>query len=763
MEKVRANLRGRYLANGYTPLLALLFLLLISGVSIKFSIFAAFLIASHSVFGSFVYSKFISKQEWIPISGVGFAVGTLLAIVTDQIFVTTPLRDKSWVIIPFASIYLIAHQTKNSNFQKVSIRNQIPWLSLIFLSLVGLIQERYWPLWVALGMMPLIAIANLSVQKLRKTLICSTSVISAITFMAVMRNRPQLWWIKTQDFQFFESLSYSLAHWGWRDQVYAHGYPIYYHWLTFAWTGMFTRIMNAPTWLVLSKIAPPVVILFLILLLNEVLNLFSLTRLQKTVVLLILLLLNDFNFESPSMIFSYLFLLAFLLVTADFFKSGKLIPAIGAALLAGASLASKSSNIAILIGGLIGIFIYGWKFGSTTLSKIFAFTTICGSVLVSIFYLFYFSSPYSGNIGLGVAGISRDYYGDLISLPRFGFILWSIIVVVNLMIFLSIGILAMMRRNEIRSNLVFWYFIGATPCSLIPLLVLYSVHEQEEYFYHSWTLIGSIIFLAYMVQYAIPKTRLGNIRSVALRAAILVIMTTGINFILHDDRSGSVRAIQVRVIRGSLILQLLVVLVVVAVIELAIRRRTNWSNLFMSFFIAGTLILIASLNSQWVNHEQQFRNEVTSSTHHDFMLGTTEEMEIGNSISLKTPENSIIASNYFCDNPCDASTYSPYRANWSVGGEAMFLAVYSHRRFLVTGYGYMWQNVPPSPDVIKRMDVSLRFGSEPSEKLLKDLLSYNVDYFVVDKTMSKVDNWSQFASIISSNDRFELLKLKIVS
>lgn len=183
----------------------------------------------------------------------------------------------------------------------------------------------------------------------------------------------------------------------------------------------------------------------------------------------------------------------------------------------------------------------------------------------------------------------------------------------------------------------------------------------------------------------------------------------------------------------------------------------------MSFFIAGTLLLIVSLNLQWVNHQQQFRNEVTSATHHDFMLGTAEEMEIGKSISTSTPEDAIIASNYFCDDPCDVSTYSPNREDWSIGGEAMFLAVYSHRRFLVTGYGYTWQNVSPSLDVLNRIDVSLRFGAAPSETKLKELLSYDVDYFVVDKTMSDVADWSKYASTITSNNRFVLLKLKTFS
>jgi hypothetical protein len=763
MKKAVAQLIDQYRVSEFAPLLALLVLLATSGVSFKYSIFSIFLVGSHSVFGSFVYSKYIAKHRCGHISGIGFAIGTLAAIVIDQIFVTTPLREKSWVIIPLASLAFIIHRSRNNVIQLVPVKSQIPWLMLVFLSLVGLIQERFWPLWVALGMVPLIAITNFPVNKLRRTLICSTAFISVLTFMEIAKNRPQLWWIKTQDFQFFESLSYSLAHWGWRDQIYATGNPVYYHWLTFAWTGMFTRIMNAPNWLMLSRIAPPIIILFVILLLNEIFDHFSLTRIQKTMILLILLLLNDLNFESPSMIFSYLFLLAFLIVASEFLHSEKLLPAIVAAMLGGASLASKSSNIAILAGGLIGIFVYGWKYCAISLSKIISFIAVCGTALIAIFYLFYFSSPYSGNIELGFAGISRDFYGDLKYLSRSSFIIWSFIVVLNLMIFYGLAILVMMRQREMRSSIIFWYFVCATPFSLLPLLVLYSVHQQEEYFYHSWTFVGSIIFLVYMAQLVIPRIRSSNFKSLAIRVAALVIITSCINFFLHDDRSGSVQAIELRVIRGSLMIQLLSVFLVLAVGEFMVRRKTLWSNWFASLFTSGIVILIISLNSQWISNQQQFLNEVTSSTHNGFMLGTADDIQIGKSISSMTPEDAIIASNYFCDEQCDVSNYSQNRADWSVGGEAMFLSVYSHRRFLVTGYGYMWQNVPPSQDVINRIDISLRFGSQPSEESLRELLAYNVAYFVVDKTMTETRDWSQFGSTISSNNRYVLLQLKSVS
>ena len=127
----------------------------------------------------------------------------------------------------------------------------------------------------------------------------------------------------------------------------------------------------------------------------------------------------------------------------------------------------------------------------------------------------------------------------------------------------------------------------------------------------------------------------------------------------------------------------------------------------LAFIITGTIVLTVSLNIRWF-HDRHFRNEVTSETHRDYMLGDPELIEIGQAIQNLTPESAIIASNYFCDDPyCSAEDYSPHRSDWKRGGEAMGLVMYAHRRFLVSGYGYLWQNVRPSDDVIERLDLSV--------------------------------------------------------
>jgi hypothetical protein len=51
------------------------------------------------------------------------------------------------------------------------------------------------------------------------------------------------------------------------------------------------------------------------------------------------------------------------------------------------------------------------------------------------------------------------------------------------------------------------------------------------------------------------------------------------------------------------------------------------------------------------------------------------------------------------------------------------------------------------------------FGKRPTSDLLDALVNQGVSYFVLDKTMSSVLDWSSFGRELVSNERFILLQL----
>jgi hypothetical protein len=734
--------------------------LVLSGVSPRYAVLATMLIGTHTVFGLLILRHYLQDATAKHFIGSGFALGTLIAVCIDQLLVTTPLKNYSF-LIPIVAIFLLSLCNKNRNrIQLFTQDMRFPTLILMFLMLVGLIQERYWPLWIALSMLPLVAFTIRANAKFHRLWVLPCWVLTLTTSVTVIKNRPDLWWIKTQDFQFFESLSFSLAHWGARDQVFATGNPILYHWFTFAWTGLITRVIDAPTLLVLTKIGPPIVILFLIYVLDEVLSRFILSASQRITGILVVLLLNDLNFESPSMVFSYIFLIAFVSQIIQFFNDDKISIAVIATALAAGAFAVKSSNVAVLGGALIGVAYFGWQMRSNGLQKIAILIFSVSAGLIFVFMTMYFNSPYGGNIEFGLIGLARDFYGDIAALPRKSYVFWSFFVLLNVMAFYSLVLIQGLRLADFRNNVLLLIFCGSIPMTLLALTISQSVHEQEEYFQHSWVMVGSICLIVIAARLIDDSKRDQIIHRRTLFFSILMICGTWlIQYLIPTDNSGAYRAIRMRILDGSVSVLLIASASIIMLIFSLLRTDLFGFKRPLAFIIAGTAVLTVSLNVRWF-HDQNFRNEVTSETHRDYMLGDTGLIQIGEAIQTLTPENAIIASNYFCDDPdCSSEEYSPLRSDWKRGGEAMGLVMYAHRRFLVSGYGYLWQNVRPSDDVIMRMDLSIEFGSSPNEALLAQLLERNVSYFVVDKSKSEVSDWSDFASTVETTDRYILLKL----
>ena len=742
--------------------LALMVILLLSEVPLKYCILSTLVVMSHTFVGAKIYQRFVPSDATTFPLGVGFASGSLFAVALDQLLVPTAFRDFSWIAIPIAAVIALIGDLQTSRPFHTPNTAQISITTLGFLVLTGLVQERYWPLWIAISMLPLVLIGNTKIPKVNRTYIITLWALVVGTALLVIRNRPTLWWIKTQDFQFFESLSYSLAHWGSRDQVFATGNPILYHWFSFAWTGMISRIIGSPDWLMLTKIGPPIVIIFLVHIVNELLAHFNLSRNQRVFGILIVLLLNDLNFESPSMVFSYIYLLAFCILVLNFFANKTIPIALLAAALSAGALAAKSSNIAVLSGGLCGIFYFGWTRFKLQRFAVTRMSFFVGVALSSVFLSMYFKSPYGGNIEFGVVGLAQDAYGDIATLPRISFIFWSLFFLLNVTVFNLLILRTSWITAILRNNVFLWIFLGSTPFSIAALLISKSVHEQEEYFQHSWVIIGSICFVVLLFELINHlHMRTTSLRRICLASVVLVLSTWTLQLLIPTGNSGAYHAVKMRILNGASIILLLAAALAVFLTSHTPRLRLSRSDLRSAVLAAGAVILIFSLNTRWFTDQNKFQNEVSAETHNEYMFGDHIVQDIGEAVSTLTPESAIIASNYFCDQiDCEFDSYDPHRLNWSIGGEAMYLVVYSHRRYLATGYGFLWQNVKPSDDVVRRIELSIDFGAAPSVELLDDLQNRGVTYFVVDLSMTAFRDWTKFGEIVASNERFILLKLK---
>ena len=742
--------------------LLLLVVQLISEVPFFLAVKAETYLATQVVFGAVVTGFLLKRRlDFAEFVGLGFAVGSLVAMCIDQLLIETPLQSFSWLFLPIATIAIAARRKLRGFATFSDSEKTLPLPLIAFLLLVVLVHERYWPLYIALSIIPLLLFNVFKPQSMQKMVVrgiqVALSAVTAVVAFVVIHGRPNLWWIKTQDFQFFEALSYSLTHWGSNDQVFVQGQPVLYHWFSFAWMGLFTKVTEAPSWVMQTKIAPIFVSLTIIYLIIALLKRVGFMGWRASIILIVFVLLNDFNFESFSMIFSYVWLLALAYFLIQWSEQQHWRLVFATSFMAAGALGAKSSNIAVIVAGC------GMLFLSQLLQRkfkpilIFSHGIIIAFALSLVYLKLYFNSPYDAIINIGTVGIAQDVYGDVDSLPRPQFIFWSIIILLNLLLiyFVAAASTRSSRNPHFKTFLLF--STGAIIATTAALLIMTSVHEQEEYFLHAFVLFGSLIVgIAFCEFIQLLLTTTNRWLFVAYSATMLLCVGV-VRLVFSDDNSGEFWAVRSRIVNGSSIVVLLLTAILLGLI---MQKRMPIGHIALVFMACSTLVSIFTSNAKWFISQQGFKDEVTSHQFSNFMLGSNEIKTFLIDAKTLIPQDAIVATNYECDDlNCPSESLGPDRPNWDVGGEAMLMTIYLERRMFVSGYGYLWQNVELPEFAKERMRLSSDFSANPTEELASKLRQSGVDYFIIDKSLVERVQQLPSARVLLSNKRFELIKL----
>ncbi len=750
------------LGQALSAILLVLVVQLFSDVPLLLALKAETYLATQVVIGAVITGLLLRRRlDFSEFVGLGFAVGSLVAMCIDQLLVETPLKSFSWLFIPIATITIAARPKLRRCITFSNNEKALPLPFIALLLLVVLVHERYWPLYIALSIIPLLLFNTFKPQSMQKMAMrCIQGALSSVTAVVafvVIQSRPSLWWNKTQDFQFFEALSYSLTHWGSNDQVFVQGQPVLYHWFSYAWMGLTTKAIDAPTWVVQAKIAPIFVSLAIIYLVISLLKRVGLTGWRVGIVLVVFVLLNDFNFESFSMVFSYVWLLALAYFLMQWSEQQHWRLVFTTSLMAAGSLGAKSSNIAVIVAGCGMLFLFQLVQQRIKPLLIVSHGLIIAFALGVVYLKLYFNSPYDATINFGTIGIAQDIFGDVDSLPRQQFIFWSFIILLNLLlVYASAAISTRKLRNPAFKS--FWqFYVGTIVATTAALLITVSYYEQEEYFLHAFVLFGSLIVGIAVSEFVqLLKTTTVR-RPLAVASTIMLLSVGAARLAFSDDNSGEFWAVQSRIANGSSIVLLLLAAIMLGLI---MRKRMPVAHMALAFVACSTLVSAFTSNDKWFIFQQRFIDEVTQPPFADFMIGATEIQKFLHEAKTLIPSDAIVASNYECDEPkCPVASIGADRLDWKVGGEAMLMTIYLERRMFVSGYGFLWQNVELPEFAKERMRLSSEFGETPTEDLASKLRQSGVDYFIVDKSL--IENEQQYpdTDFLLSNERFNLIKL----
>jgi hypothetical protein len=241
----------------------------------------ALVLAPQFISGCLLYLLLLKRPEvgLVELLSIGSVLGIISSTIADQIFVNLQLPKIGWLVsILVIVIAFVICQLRNTIvfatilWQRELTRSLLP-IAAIATMAIG--TEFFWlfpsgVLFVLAAFVSMIRTHRLSNTAIR-LLIVSAVVAGALMII----NRPDVWWfLEEGDFPYLQALSHSLAERGISDGFLVSGTAIKYHWFTYAWIGLVERASNAAVFLVLTKVAPSVVV-FLITGLSWFMNCFT--------------------------------------------------------------------------------------------------------------------------------------------------------------------------------------------------------------------------------------------------------------------------------------------------------------------------------------------------------------------------------------------------------------------------------------------------------------------------------------------------------
>ncbi len=256
---------------------SLLTTLVISDVEVS-EAFSILCIISVQTYGGILIYRFFTRADVLPIPeilGMGFAIGSFAAMVGDQIVLRTMLKDFGWLLPVALGMLAYFFTSRTQSSQKITLRSTLtmPWAIAGALLALGL--EWYWTFPIGVALVLCLVYVDYFVKSLRSPNITAL-VILAIFFAgvtAVMLNlRPKIWWIEhTYDYLLYENWSNALSAFG-RIGIGGVGYEFNYHWFSYAWNGLVSRVSNASPWVATTRASILVSVVVIQLLISAIIS-----------------------------------------------------------------------------------------------------------------------------------------------------------------------------------------------------------------------------------------------------------------------------------------------------------------------------------------------------------------------------------------------------------------------------------------------------------------------------------------------------------
>lgn len=701
------------------------------------------------------YFRKSGQLSLIEYTAFGFSLGSLTWLIGDQIFIYLSLPKFGWAL-PFVVVMFWRLRPK----QHVRSQLKVDWIAIkwiVIAALLGLSGEWVWTLPFSLFVIAVNLIFSSSrINITKKVTRLISSLLIILSAVITVATRPKVWWISQGDTHFYEGLTKSVAKWGWHESIFSSGFSLQYHWFPYAWSGLVTRLADAPDWVVLTRVGvliPALCVIAFVWIISTRLS----TSLNASIVGVLLL--------AASSVFGEWFVVIPLAMIGSFsqlFATIWLLPVLIWAIDVGSGLFTKSwLFLTLLFVGLVGgkvshaavaaAFILAFQ-AARLLRDRALYKTVAAEVSAILLTMFVTSRVLfgsGGSLSPRPAAWAPYLQGDLYAF--YGRSLWIAATILALgMTYLAVSTLicgvSLLRGH---SSIYFGLITALVAGFGFSHLSSGPTSPNGLFFLHaSVVLVNSV--LGVVVVGLWNRSEKLSISETISCVLIAVIALLSIYLIPNRD-SGANSAIWFRTLRSLVVL----IPFVFTFLFFAVRKsggylvRVSKGLLLASITISVTTFIATNGSSYSRDMDGFTQNSV-------LYLPSKDLIELRDWLRINSKDSDVYASNYVCEGEdCTAPQLS----------QRALLSTTIERRALIESPWIASAFTEPSSrdgagNLAERLKYSANFADTPSSQISDFLRGVGVRWYIVDLGRTNNGLWQIDASNVFSNQSFVLIDLE---
>lgn len=717
--------------------------LLAHGVSFRNSMFAIFVLIFQITTGVIIWCSLLKKEFLgrFEVVGMGFAIGSALAVISDQLLLGTPLRNFSFFPnLVIAAVLAWKNRGRKSRLQETSLGDQgLGWSMAFIAVVVGSGSLEVGSLLTLVAMLALVGYRlSIPTNKHATGLNISTTFVALTGILLIWMNRidseMSSWFLRplqtgTDDHVFSEAISQSIANFGIHEMAPAVGTELKYHWFSLAWSGMIGRTIDADPFAMTLHVVPMVAFVIIASLVWSLVRRFSQSSATPCAAILLIFATNSvpepiraFHTATTSNTLSFVWLLAACISIHALINGSLKFPAIVISLFASVTLLSKAPYGAALAFGiccLCALLILKGKEGRSQLPALAA-----ALLSVAITY-FVFLQPHSWEMREFIVQFNPLRLG--MDSPLYPLLALGMMTAIFASRFSGVTLVFRSILEE-PTKQFFLFLTGITSTAILSMFL--NGNSAERYFLSAALVTGSILCVL-GIELALGKG-IGEINKRHTEQKTQIAVSFIVSFLLaylwaeQYDKGDNGTA-------GSNIG--FFIPIAAAVISLSfvysiqfLQKQTHIKNHLSLNLSVG--ILAASVGvfgwTSTTHVGQSFETSIVSST----------DFQALNWLRDNSDENDVVATNrLLCREGDDCGS----------DDSSYLISAISQRRVLVEGPRFVIGGRPYPQWMNERIDISLDFAEAPTSEGILRLAENGVKWFYYDSTFLSNDEMSRSA------------------